>query len=154
MKAQLWDEEEGLEKARKYCAWQERCCSEVWTKLLQIGCPRGDVQRLLGVLEEEGFLNEGRYARAYARGKFNLKGWGRIKIREALRGKHIPEVEISEALELIEEPAYLERLREVAVKKLGNGNLEDWETSQKLRAFLEGKGYEWDAIDRVLKNMG
>jgi regulatory protein len=109
------------------------------------------VQRLLGVLEEEGFLNEGRYARAYARGKFNLKGWGRIKIREALRGKHIPEEEIDEALELIEEPAYLDRLREVAVKKLGNGSLEDWEASQKLRAFLEGKGYEWDAIDRVLK---
>jgi regulatory protein len=150
-KAQLWDEEDGLEKARKYCAWQERCRSEVWTKLLQIGCPRGDVQRLLGVLETEGFLDEGRYARSYARGKFNLKGWGRIKIREALRGKHIPEEEIRDALELIEEPTYGERLAEIARKKLGSGSLEDWETGQKLRAFLEGKGYEWEAIEKVLK---
>ena len=87
--AKPWDEEDALEKLRKYCAWQERCRSEAWTKLLQLGCPRAEVQRLLGVLEYEGFLDEARFARAYARGKFSQKGWGRVKIRAALRGKGV-----------------------------------------------------------------
>lgn len=151
---QPWDAEEGLEKLRKYCAWQERCRSEAWSKLLLIGCPRGEVQGLLDQLEKEGFLDEARFARSYARGKFNQKGWGRVKIWEALRGKHVPEDCIAEALELIEEDDYLQRVKAVAEKKLGAGDLSDWETAQKLRAFLKGKGYEYDVIDRVLKSLG
>jgi regulatory protein len=148
-----WDEEDSLEKLRKYCAWQERCRSEAWQKLSLLGCPRADVQRLLGILEHEGFLDEGRYARAYARGKFNQKGWGRIKIKEGLRSKRVDEDSIADALELIEPEAYRERLMEIAQKRLASGDLNDWETQQKLRAYLEGKGYEWDAIDAVLKDM-
>lgn len=149
-----WDPDEGLDKVRKYCAWQERCRSEAWSKLLLIGCPRGEVQPLLDQLEQEGFLDEARFARSYARGKFNQKGWGRIKIREALRGKHVPEHSIAEALELIEEDDYMDRLRGIAEKKLAGADLADWETAQKLRAFLEGKGYEYDVIERALKSLG
>lgn len=148
-----WEEEEGLEKLRKYCAWQERCQSEAWQKLSQLGCPRSEIQRLLGILEHEGFLDEARYARAYARGKFNQKGWGRMKIREGLRSKRVDESSIEEALELIDPEAYEEKLREIATKRLGTADLTDWETQQKLRAYLEGKGYEWDAIDQAIKSM-
>lgn len=153
-KATAWEEEDGLEKLRKYCAWQERCRSEAWTKLSLLGCPRADMGRLLDQLVDEGFLDEGRYARAYARGHFSQKGWGKIKIREALRGKRVPEDLIAEALELIEPEAYAERLAEIARKKLGAADLGDWETQQKLRAYLEGKGYEWEAIENTLKAMG
>lgn len=152
--AKPWEEEDALEKLRKYCAWQERCRSEAWTKLLQLGCPRADVQRLLEVLEQEGFLDEGRFARSYARGKFNQKGWGRIKIREALRGKRVAEDCIDEALELIDREAYEQKLLDIAGKKLGTADVSDWETQQKLRAYLEGKGYEWDAIDKAIKSLG
>ena len=151
-KEQVWEEEEGLEKARKYCAWQERCRSEVWTKLSQLGCPRADIERLLTQLEYESFLDEGRFARAYTRGHFSQKGWGKVKIREALRGKRIHEDAIADALELIEPDAYLAELGAIAHKKL-TGDITDWETQQKLRAYLEGKGYEWDLIDVTIKEM-
>jgi regulatory protein len=152
--AKPWDEEDALDKVRKYCAWQERCRSEAWTKLLQLGSPRGDIQRLLGVLEHEGFLDEGRFARAYARGKFNQKGWGRLKIKEALRGKRVADDLIDDALELIEKDAYAEKILEIARKRLGAADLHDWEVQQKLRAYLEGKGYEWDVIDIAIKSLG
>lgn len=148
-----WEEAEALDKLRKYCAWQERCRSEAWTKLLQLGSPRGDVQRLLGVLENEGFLDDGRFARAYARGKFSQNGWGRIKIREALRGKRVSEDQIEDALELIENTDYQERLVGIIRKRLGGKPIEDWESEQKLRAYLEGKGYEWAEIDKAIKNL-
>ncbi len=151
--AKPWEEDDGLEKLRKYCAWQERCRSEAWTKLSLLGCPRADMGRLLEQLEYEGFLDEGRYARSYARGHFSQKGWGRVKIREALRGKRVQEDMITEALELIDEVAYGERLAEIARKKLADGDVTDWETQQKLRAYLEGKGYEWDVIDAAIKDL-
>lgn len=151
--AKPWDEEEALEKLRKYCAWQERCRSEAWQKFTQLGCPRNDVQRLLGILEHEGFLDEARYARAYARGKFNQKGWGRMKIREGLRSKRVDESLIEDALELIEPAAYLERLVEITRKRIGEADMNDWEAQQKLRAYLEGKGYEWEAIAMALKRI-
>ncbi len=151
--AKPWEEDEGLEKLRKYCAWQERCRSEVWTKLSLLGCPRSEIDKLLEKLEYEGFLDEGRFARSYARGHFSQKGWGRVKIKEALRGKRVAEDCIAEALDLIDEEAYLQRLEEIARKKLGDGELSDWETQQKLRVFLEGKGYEWNVVDSVIKEM-
>lgn len=150
--AKPWEEEEGLEKLRKYCAWQERCRSEAWTKLSLLGCPRNDIAKHLEQLEYEGFLDEGRFARSYARGHFSQKGWGKIKIRQALRGKRLPEHLITEALDLIDEVAYAQKLEEILRKKLGDSDLSDWETQQKLRAYLEGKGYEWQAIDDAIKD--
>lgn len=151
--AKPWEEEEGLEKLRKYCGWQERCRSEAWSKLSLLGCPRADIGRLLEQLEYEGFLDEGRFARSYARGHFAQKGWGKVKIKEALRGKRLPEEVIDEALELIERDAYAQRLEEIARKKLSDGDIQDWETQQKLRNYLEGKGYEWDLIDIAIKDL-
>lgn len=149
-----WEEEDGLDKLRKFCAWQERCRSEAWTKLSLLGCPRADMDRLLDRLEDEGFLDEGRFARAYARGKFGLKGWGRIKIREALRGKRIPEALIQEALSLIDEGAYRERAASLLRKKAGATDRDDWEAVQKLRQHLERKGYEAGVIDQAVADWG
>ncbi|MFM2376560.1 MAG: hypothetical protein RLZZ165_1657 [Bacteroidota bacterium] len=144
------DEEEVLEKLRKYCAWQERCRAEAEVKLLALGSPGADVPRLLSVLESEGFLDEGRYARAYAREKFSQHGWGRIKIREALREKEVLETQIDAALELIEDDEYGERLMGMIRKRLGSHPLDDWEAEQKLRGYLAGKGYEADEIDKAM----
>lgn len=152
-KANVWEEEEGLEKLRKYCAWQERCRSEAWTKLSLLGCPRADMERLLDQLAYEGFLDEARYARAYARGKFSQKGWGRVKIRAALQGKRVREDLISEALDLIDEVAYAQTAAAIAQKRLGADDPHDWEVLQKLRAYMEGKGYEWTAIQTAIEDV-
>jgi regulatory protein len=151
--AKPWEEDEGMEKLRKYCAYQERCRSEAWTKLYQLGCPSERMDHLLAQLEYESFLDEGRYANSFVRGKFNQKGWGRVKIRAALQGKRLPSNLVAQALNLIDPVAYAQMAVQIARKKLGNGDLQDWDTQQKLAAFMEGKGYEWDAISDAIQDL-
>ena len=70
-----------LSKIRKYCDYQERCHQEVRYQLIKLGA-RGDIlEKIIGQLVEEGFLDEERFARAFARGKFRNNLWGRQKIR-------------------------------------------------------------------------
>jgi regulatory protein len=152
-KAKAWEEEEGLEKLRKYCAWQERCRSEAWTKLSLLGCPRADMERLLDQLVYESFLDEGRFARSYARGKFSQKSWGKVKIRAALQGKRVADSLITEALDLIDEVAYAQTAAALVEKRIGGDDIRDWEVLQKLRAYMESKGYEWNAIEMAIEDV-
>src|ERR1700688_1600996 len=90
--------EQALQKARHYCAYQERCHSEVKEKLYSFGLGKKDVEESLSQLIEENYLNEERYAIQYAGGRFRLKHWGRVKIRYELRQKLVSEYCIGRAL--------------------------------------------------------
>ena len=104
--------DEILNKIFKYCAYQERCRQEVERKLKALGAFASDVEEIMAYLEEEGFLNEERYARAFAGGKFRVKRWGRLKIRQELRKKRIDEDLIDHAIQWeIPETDYLQSLR-------------------------------------------
>lgn len=107
-----------LSKILRYCAYQERCTLDVRNKLLTLGVGKEQIQEILDYLEKEGFLNEERYARAYARGKFRINGWGKRKIKAGLIAKGIGNSLISTALEEeIDPEAYLEKLRETVKEK-------------------------------------
>ena len=83
--------EVAIEKMKAYCAYQERCQQEVYEKLRKLSIYGNEADDILMELISENFLNEERYAEAYASGKFRIKSWGRVKIKQGLKAKNISE---------------------------------------------------------------
>ena len=94
--AQAW------EKIKPYCAYQERCHREVKEKLYGYGLYGHDVEQIISRLIEENYLNEERFAVAYAGGHSRIKKWGKIKITQALRQKGVSAYCIKKALQSID----------------------------------------------------
>jgi len=88
----ITDEKVALAKAEHFCAYQERAQQEVRDKLYEWGLWPDAVERIISQLIEGNFLNEERFARIYAKSKFNQKVWGRIKIKQGLKLKRVPDV--------------------------------------------------------------
>ncbi len=95
--------QQALPKIKQFCAYQERCHSEVKDKLYGYGLSKNDVEELLSKLVEDNFLNEERFAIAFAGGKFRIKQWGRIKIRYELRQKQVSDYCVKKALASIDD---------------------------------------------------
>ena len=76
------DYKSAVQKAADYCAYQERSQQQVRDKLYDYGLHSDQVEEALSELIQQGFINEERFAIAYAGGKFRMKGWGRKKIFE------------------------------------------------------------------------
>lgn len=110
--------EEAKQKTLRYCAYQERSHREVKNKLYELGLSSSWVDELLAYLITEGFLNEERFAKAFAGGKFRTKKWGRIKIRYALEGKGLSKNCIRIGLKEIEEDDYLITLEGLLQEKM------------------------------------
>ena len=145
--------EQVLQRAKLYCGYQERCHAETKEKLYSFGLFKSDVDRIVSQLIEEDYLNEERYATAYARGKFRMKQWGRVKIKYELKQKHISEYCIRKAIIQIDEDEYSKTFEKLAKEKLNE--LAD-ETNvlirkKKLVDYLLQKGYERDLIFSFIK---
>ena len=138
-------------KAADYCAYQERSQQEVRDKLYDYGLHQDEVEEVLSDLIVEGFINEERFARAYAGGKFRMKGWGKRKIVQGLKQHCISEYCIKKGLQEIDEEAYFQTLLKFAEKKYvtvkGNS---DYIIRGKLTQFLVGKGYEGALVSKVI----
>ena len=148
--------EQGWQKLRHYCAYQDRCHSEVRTKAYSYGLRRSDVEELISRLIEENCLNEERFAKAFAGGKFRMKQWGKIKIRSALKSKQISNYCIASALDEIDDAKYNEMLHRLAVKRWnsikGTGtNL--FVKMSKTRDHLLLKGYEANLIATEIRKL-
>ncbi|MDY0015256.1 MAG: regulatory protein RecX [Bacteroidales bacterium] len=139
---------QALEKAKKYCAYQERSQLEARLKLRSWHLPEEQTEWIISELISENFLNEMRYAKAYAEGKFRIKGWGREKIKYNLKAKGVSNYCITKALEGIAD-AYDTRLQQEAEKWLRT-HAEGPQQRQKLIAFLMRKGYAYNDIMRYL----
>jgi len=140
-----------LQKAKHYCAYQERCHSEVRDKLYSFGLHRNETEPLLTQLIEEGFLNEERFAIAYAGGKFRMKGWGINKIINALKRKNVSAYCINKALKQISPAEYKKTLLKIIEKKSKSVKETDpYKRKYKLAQFAIGKGYEPEQVWEVL----
>ncbi|MDO5511066.1 MAG: regulatory protein RecX [Weeksellaceae bacterium] len=133
-----------------YCVYRERCHSEVEQKLWDLRVPMADRDDLWLYLLENDFLNEQRFARAFAQGKFNQNSWGKIKIRHALRTKNVPTKLIEDALQQIELDDYLQRIEQLIARKY-QAVPTDMRERQKLMRYLLGKGYEYEHIIPMLR---
>ena len=139
-------------KMESWCAYQERSHYEVREKLYSYGLYSDDVNNIISHLIQENFLNEERFAEAYVSGKFKIKGWGKIKIKQALKLKRVSEANIKLALRQLDTDDYFEKLLALARKK--NRMIAEkhpLKRRQKLTAYLAAKGYESDLVFEAVK---
>jgi regulatory protein len=153
-KIKITDEKVARAKAEYYCAYQERSQQEVRDKLYEWGLWPQAVENTISGLIEDNFLNEERFANAYALGKFRQKGWGKAKIKQGLKFKRVPEVLIKKALQGISGEEYLLMLQKVLIKKAKLVTEKDrFKRNYKLKQYALGRGYESDLIADVLKEL-
>ena len=147
----IYDLNIAREKIQAYCAYQERCHMEVSMKLKSWGLIQEAIDLLIIELIQFNFLNEERYARSYARGKFRIKKWGKLKIRMALKKREVYFKCIDFAMLEIDDKTYLNTLKELLQKK--NDVLKEtnsYKRKIKLIRYLVTRGYEYDLIHDAL----
>lgn len=143
-----------LEKLQKYCAYQDRCHKEVRTKLLELGMYGDDLEQIIAELITENFLNEERFARSYARGKFRMKYWGKRKIIQELKRRQISAYCIKKGMEEIEDETYEKKLFDLLEKK--NATIREkniYIRRNKLFNYAYRKGYESFLIQNFVKDL-
>jgi regulatory protein len=138
---------EATKKAERYCAYQERCHFEVVTKLKGMRMIPEAIDLIITHLIQNDFLNEERFSRSYARGKFRVKNWGKGKIIAELQRRNISNFNIKLALEEIGEKDYLAKLDLIAKKKLAQIKEEELQKRRKkLADYLLYRGWEIDLV--------
>ena len=146
--------EQALQKLKQYCAYQERCHREVKEKLYALGVWKRDHDEIIATLIEENYLNEERFAIAYAGGKFRIKGWGRVKIKYELKQKRVSEYCIKKALKQIDESDYIAKLTKLATEKYQSLKAEQYLIRKKKTIdYLVGRGFELDLINFVISEL-
>ncbi len=139
----------------RYCKYQERCHTEVRNKLYELGCTTPEVEQQIAKLIEIDVLNEERFARAFARGKFRMKQWGREKIRMELKQRKISDYCIKKAMTEINPEDYDNTLRKLAIKKTTEikGDRSIPSRKGKLYRYLLQKGFERDLAMDLVKEL-
>ena len=143
-----------LTRFQALCSRSEQCSADIYRKLLKTF--EGDedkAQEVLQSLKKDKFVDDARYAAAFARDKSRLEGWGPIKIRFKLRAKGISDAAIEEGLSQIDSDEANEKLYRLvsARRKALEG---DPQIKLKLLKYALGRGYSYDQIaptvDKVL----
>lgn len=143
--------DEALAKARRYCAFQERCHSEMRSKLIEWGVYGDRLEEVMADLISENFLNEERFACTFARGKFRMKSWGRNRIVQELRARRVSDYCIRKGLQEIEEAEYEAELERLLRKKQEELSEPDaFQRKAKLMRFALQRGFEQELISGAL----
>ena len=152
---QRFTPQQALPKAKTYCAYQERCHSEVKDKLFGFGLTKNEVDEITSTLIEENYLNEERFALLYAGGHFRTKHWGRVKIKYELKKKQVSEYCIKKALASLDAAQYSKTLYRLAEKKLLTLKSEKniFIRKKKLQDHLLQKGFENDLIKEIVNTL-
>lgn len=139
-----------LKKAMQWCSRAEKCIADVKEKMIQWRTPEAFRESIIQELIDEGFINEERYAAAFANDRFQMSGWGRKKIAHALQQKNIPEKHISAALQRIEPEAYRQKAKTLMQRKKQQTTNEDpFKQKQKVFRFMASRGFETALIDEL-----
>lgn len=147
---------DALRKAAMFCAYQERTQQEVRDRLTEWGVWGDDAEEVIAELISQNYLNEERFAKSFAGGKFRVKGWGRRKIKQHLQQRGITGYNLDQALKEIAPADYRETLTDLLAKKRqalarsGQLDTNPLAVKQKLVRYALSKGYESDLIFAVL----
>lgn len=146
--------EQALQKLKHYCGYQERSHAEVKEKLYSLGVWKKDHDEIIATLIEEDYLNEERFSTAFARGKFRMKQWGRVKIKYELKQKQVSEYNIKKALKEIDESDYSDTLKKLYEDRWESlkGEKNRFIKMTKTRDYLLQKGYETELVKAVMNN--
>ena len=134
-------------KIINFCSYQERCHKEVIDKLIKLNLSKNEIDKIIVYLIENNYLNENRFAKVFAGGKFRIKKWGKIRIIRELKHRKISDYNIKLALEEISHDDYIKLFNIISTKKLESiKNLDALEKKKKLLNFLTYKGWEKEMI--------
>lgn len=134
-----------------FCAYQERCVWEAKRKMNEKKVSEEDQEQVLDYLIEEKFLDEERFARAFCRGKFILKRWGRNRISMELKMRRIPESLIRKGLTEIDPVAYYDTLCSELEKRWEREKEQDsFKKKYKVSQYLISRGFEYDLIQEAI----
>jgi regulatory protein len=150
-KQKVYTQHQALVKAEAWCAYQERCQQEVRDKIYSWGLHENEVENVIAELISKNFLNEERFAKAYAGGKFRMKKWGRVKIRLELKRRKLSDYCIKKGLAEIDEDQYRSTLKKMAEEKMkATKENNALKKKYKVMSFLISKGYENELVREII----
>lgn len=151
----IYTYEAALAALQHFCAYQDRCHNDVRQKLRELRFSGPLAEEVICALIADKYLDEERFACSFARGKFRMKRWGRMKIRRELHQRDVSDYCIRKGLSEIEEEEYLQVLEEELKRRhrLEKKSLHPWLRRRKLADYMFQRGYEsaltWAALDRL-----
>jgi len=146
--------DEFQKKMEHYCVYQDRCHQEVERKMGEYQLIPEAQEKILLHLMQHNFLNEERFSKSFARGKFRIKNWGKQRIVRELNFRNISSYNIKTALKEINEEDYLQTIYIITENK--NNNIFEkniHKRKKKLTDFLLRKGFEYDLIFKTVKDI-
>ncbi|AUC13660.1 recombinase RecX [Tenacibaculum sp. SZ-18] len=153
-KKEVYTVEEIKRKMERYCVYQDRCHKEVENKLREYKLIQVAKEAILLHLLEHDFLNEQRFSKSFARGKYRIKKWGRLRISRELKIRNISDYNIKTALKEIDNELYMSNLFHLTKNK--NELIKDqniYERRRKLYTYLNYRGYELNLINQVINQV-
>lgn len=150
----IYTPKEALQKLEHFCAYQERCHDEVVSKLYTLKMTSDEIDLIVVQLIEGNFLNETRFACSFARGKHRMKYWGKIRITNELKARHISSTNISIALKEISTEEYFETFENLSERCWNS--IHEKNTLKKRKKFCDymlRRGYESDLIYEKVKEL-
>ncbi|MCF8228263.1 MAG: RecX family transcriptional regulator [Bacteroidales bacterium] len=142
------------DKMQHYCSYQERCILDVQKKLQSWNMQPKVIDDIIRKLIHERYIDEERFARVFAGGKFRINKWGKNKIFSELSRKKIPDIYIQMALQEIDDEEYLQTLREILTKKENLLKVDDpLKRKNKLIQYASSKGYSLHVILKAMDGM-
>ena len=131
-----------LSRAQRYCATAERCTFEVSLLLGRLGATTEQTDAIIDKLQQQSYINDARYCRAFVHDKVAFQAWGRMKIIMGLRAKHLPDELIDNAIAAIDEQAYNANIRKLIQSKRNQDR-------QKQLRFMLQRGYTFDDLSSL-----
>lgn len=152
MKKSRLSKEDALEHMRKFCALQERSHQEVRSKLKRFGVFGDALEEVVSALIRDDFLNEERFARSFARGKFRINKWGKLKIRQHLRMKAVSTWSVDKAMQEIDEEEYQAAVESLIRSKMQSlSHKPAMERLSKVTSSIIARGYEKEIVFPMAK---
>ncbi|MCY0979363.1 regulatory protein RecX [Chryseobacterium wangxinyae] len=149
----LFTFEETKQKLVNYCVYQDRCHAEVEQKMREFVLIPEAKDEILLYLMKENYLNEERFTRSYIRGKFNIKHWGKNKIKMHLKQKGINEKLINRCFDEIDDEDYLNIIRKIYESHFSKQKgLQVYQKRSKTIKYLLSRGFEYDNILHVIES--
>ena len=143
-----------IEQLKNYCAIQERCSTDILTKMKSWRITNKNQNKILNILIQEDFINDKRYSKSFCRGKFRIKKWGKLKIMNELKRKNINPTTIMSSLNEINDIDYIKELdTQFNKKKQSINSLKFYDKKKKIANYLIGKGYESNLVWEKLREL-
>jgi regulatory protein len=139
--------EEAKRALERFCVYQDRCHKEVISKLYDCNMIPETHDIIIVHLIQHDFLNEERFSKSYARGKFRIKKWGKVRIVRELKFRNISAYNVKTALKEIEESDYFNTFNTLALKKFDSiTELNPYKKKKKLADYLLYRGWESNLV--------